>query len=171
LDDHATKDEPQLCLASRMTAPINSRTTKHVGLYVVILAVSTFTLSGCATTTGADTTLLPAVTSRSIPVQSGFNRDERFCGALGTIQYLVTKDYFKLRLHLAAAKADRQYEIVWRNNNVRGYTIGAFSTDAAGAVRQRSLKLFRAGEVRAIGLRIDYLVKYKTEGMQNFRPC
>jgi hypothetical protein len=137
----------------------------------MILAASTIALSGCAGTPGTDANLLPAVTSASLPVQTGFNRNEQFCGALGTIQYLVAKNKFKLRLHLAALKADRQYEIVWRNNNVRGYTIGAFSTDASGGVRHVSLKIFRAGEVRAIGLRIDYLVKYEAEGVRSFKPC
>jgi hypothetical protein len=154
-----------------MTVPIVSRRTKHFGLFVIILAVSTISLSGCARTTRTETILLPAVTSAAIPVQSGFNSNEQFCGALGTIQYLVTKGQFKLRLHFAAAKANRQYEIVWRNNKERGYTVGAFSTNASGAVRQVSLRLFRAGEVRAIGLRIYYLVKYKAEGVRNFKPC
>jgi len=154
-----------------MTVPVVSRRTRHLGLCVMIAAVSTIALSGCARTTGADTTLLTAVTSASLPVQSGFDHNEQFCGALGTIQYLVTKNKFKLRLHLAAAKATRQYEIVWRNNDVRGYTVGAFSTDASGDVRQASLKIFRPGEVRGVGLRIYYLVNYQAVGVRNFKPC
>lgn len=54
---------------------------------------------------------------------------------------------------------------------MRGYTVGAFSTNAAGAIQQGSVRLFCSGEVRVVGLGIDYLVKYKPEAVQDFRPC
>ena len=147
------------------------RGPRHVGLCVSVLIVSTLALGGCTKAMTTHAVLLPAVSSATLPVQSGFDHDERFCGAVGTIYYLVANDDFTFRLHLAAVKAHRLYEIIWRNNNVRGYTVGAFSTTAAGAIRHGSVKLFRSGEVRAEGLKIDYLVDFKPEGVQNFRPC
>jgi len=111
------------------------------------------------------------VTSPSIRVQSGYDKNEKFCGESGEILYEVNKNHVKLSLDLANLKSERQYQIDWRNNDVRGFAIGAFSTNNSGAIRDGSLKMFRAGEVRGIGILIYYLVGYDPAGLRRFNPC
>jgi len=150
---------------------LDNRRVKHFGPRLIVLAVLTGALSVSATTTGAGVVLLPAVTSAPIPVQSGYDAGEQFCGSVGVIQYVALKSRVELRLLLAAVKPNRQYSVDWQNNKVRGYTIGAFSTNGSGAVRRRSLRLFRPGEVRGIGVVIYYLVGNAPQGLERFKPC
>ena len=135
------------------------------------LVVSTVSLSGCARVTNTGTGLLTAVSSEPIPVQSGYNGNEKFCGTLGKIQYVAIKQQVHFNFNLSAAKANRQYLIDWQNNNVRGYAVGVFSTDHSGAIRKGSLRMYRPGEVRGIGLMIYYLNRFTPVGMQHFKPC
>lgn len=150
---------------------LDSRGKKRVALCFISVAASTVALSGCVGTTRAGTGLLAAITSAAIPVQSGYDGNEQFCGTLGKIQYVAIKQRVHLNLHLTAVKANRQYLIDWQNNDVRGYTVGVFSTDHSGAIRTGSLRLFRAGEVRGYGLRIYYLVGNVPSGVKHFEPC
>jgi hypothetical protein len=138
---------------------------------LIILAALTVALSISATTTGAGVVLLPAITSAPIPVQSGYDASEQFCGTIGVIQYVALKERVELRLLLAAVKPNRQYSVDWRNNKVRGYTIGAFSTNGSGAARRGSLRLFRPGEVRGIGVMIYYQVGNAPSGVERFKSC
>jgi hypothetical protein len=144
---------------------------KRVALYLCTLILSMGTLSACGSPTRATKKLLHVVTSASIRVQSGFDSNERFCGALGDIQYLATGQQVALSLHLAELKADRQYSIAWQNNKVRGYTVGTFSTNDSGVVRAGSLRLFRAGEVRGIGVLIYNLVGSTSQNSIYFKAC
>jgi hypothetical protein len=137
----------------------------------IILAALTFALSFSAVTAGAGVVLLPAVTSAPIATQSGYDASEQFCGTIGIIQYVAIKKRVELRIRLAAVKANRQYSVAWQNNAVRGYTIGVFSTTGSGAVRRGSLRLFRAGEVRGIGVPVYYLVGNAPHGLERFKPC
>ena len=109
--------------------------------------------------------------SAAIPVQSGYDGNEQFCGTLGKIQYVAIKHQVHFNLILAKLKANRQYSIVWQNNRVRGYTVGVFSTDNPGAIRKGSLRMFGPGEVRGIGVMIYYLNVYTPVGIQRFKPC
>ena len=147
------------------------RGKKHLSLCLIFLAVSTVTLSGRVRTTRAGTSSLTTVASEPIPVQSGYDGNEQFCGTLGKVQYVAIKHQVHFNLNLAAMKANRQYRIDWQNNYVRGCTVGVFSTDHSGAIRSGSLRMFRAGEIRGIGLMIYYLDLYTPLGMQHFKPC
>ena len=147
------------------------RGKQHLSFCLIFLAVATVTLSGCVRTTRAGTSSSTAVASEPIPVQSGYDGNEQFCGTLGKVQFVAIKHQVHFNLNLAAMKANRQYRIDWQNNAVRGYTVGVFSTDHSGAIRSGSLRMFRAGEVRGIGLMIYYLDVYTPLGMQHFKPC
>ena len=81
------------------------------------------------------------------------------------------RSHVKLRVHFAALRANRQYSVIWRNNAVRGYTIGVFSTTSSGSVRMGSLRLFRPGEVRGIGVEVYFLVGLVASGMKKLAPC
>ncbi len=111
------------------------------------------------------------VASAPISVESGYDASERFCGTSGEIQYVALQKRVELQLTLTSEKPKRQYSVIWQNNKVRGYTIGVFLTDTSGAVRQGSLRLFRAGEVRGVGITIYYLVGNTPLGAQRFKPC
>jgi hypothetical protein len=150
---------------------VNNGTVKRISLCLLALVASSVTFGAWQAVSGAGASSLSAITSASVPVQSGYDVDEQFCGPLGEIHYVATKHDVKISLDLTAAKARRQYEIIWRNNNVRGYTIGAFSTTNTGVVQRGTLKLFRPGEVRGVGVRIYYLVGFNPAGVQNFKPC
>jgi len=144
---------------------------KRLGLCLIILIASTVTLSGCARVTNTNTELLATVTSAPIPVQSGYDGNEQFCGTLGKIQYVAIKHQVHFNFNLSAENANRQYLIDWQNNTVRGYTVGVFLTDHSGAIRKGSLRMYRAGEVRGIGLMIYYLDRFTPVGTQHFKPC
>jgi hypothetical protein len=144
---------------------------KRLGPRLIILAALTGAFSVSATTNGAGVVLLRAITSAPIPVQSGYDVDEQFCGTFGVIQYEALKKRVELRLLLAPVKPNRQYSVDWQNNKVRGYTIGAFSTNGSGVVRRGSLRLFRPGEVRGIGVVIYSLVGNAPLGLERFKPC
>ena len=135
------------------------------------LVVSIVSLSGCARVTNTDTELLATVTSAPIPVQLGYDGNEQFCGTLGKIQYVAIKHEVHFNLRLAAVEANREYSIDWQNNSVRGYTVGVFLTDHSGAIRKGSLRMYRPGEVRGIGLMIYYLDRFTPVGTQHFKAC
>ena len=147
------------------------RGKKRLSLCLISLAAMTFILSGCDKAINSSTDLLTAVASEPIPVQSGYDGNEEFCGTFGKIQYVAIKHQVHFNLKLAVLKENRQYLIDWQNNYVRGYTVGVFSTDHSGAIRRGSLKMFRAGEVRGIGVMIYYLNRFTPLGMQHFKPC
>jgi hypothetical protein len=110
--------------------------SKFVPRFVVVAALS-LALSVFAATISAGLVTLSAVTSAPIPVQSGYDESELFCGPVGEVQYVAIGRKVELRLILTPIKASRQYLVDWRNNKVRGYTIGVFSTDRLGVVRRR----------------------------------
>ena len=144
---------------------------KRLSLCLIMLIASTVTLGGCEKSTRAGTGLLTVVASEPIPVQSGYDGNEQFCGTLGKIQYVAIKHQVHFNFNLFAVKANRQYLIDWQNNTVRGYTVGVFLTDHSGAIRKGSLRMYRPGEVRGIGLMIYYLNRFTPVGMQHFKPC
>lgn len=150
---------------------LGSLGNKRLRLYLIILIASTVTLSGCARVTNTNTKLLATVTSAPIPVQSGYDGNEQFCGTLGKIQYVAIKHQVHFNFNLSAVKANRQYLIDWQNNTVRGYTVGVFLTDHSGAIRKGSLRMYRPGEVRGIGLMIYYLDRFTPVGTQHLKPC
>jgi hypothetical protein len=115
--------------------------------------------------------LVRAVTSAPTSVQSGYDASERFCGTTGEIQYVALRKQVEIRASLTAEKPNRQYSVIWQNNKVRGYTIGVFSTNASGEIRPGSLRLFRAGEVRGVGVMIYYRVGNTLLGAERFKPC
>ncbi len=135
-------------------------------IYAVLMTVA---LSVTAIGAAAGAASLPVV-SAPISVQSGYDGSEQFCGTIGVVQYVALKSHVKLAVHFTALRANRQYSIVWRNNEVRGYTIGAFSTTSSGSVRKGSLRLFRPG-VRGIGIEVYFLVGLAASGMKRFAPC
>ena len=100
-----------------------------------------------------------------------YDGNEQFCGTLGKIQYVAIKHQVHFNFNLSAENANRQYLIDWQNNTVRGYTVGVFLTDHSGAIRKGSLRMYRAGEVRGIGLMIYYLDRFTPVGTQHFKPC
>jgi hypothetical protein len=134
---------------------------------IAISIIAPFGLGG----TSRATSTPPLVYSQRVPVQSGFDRSENFCGTTGTIRYSASEHQVQLGVRVSTLKPERQYLIDWLNNNVRGYSIGAFLTDRLGSVAKGSLKMYRAGEVRAEGLRIYYLVRNTPTGWQRFEPC
>jgi hypothetical protein len=150
---------------------VDNGKVKRASLCVLAVVASSIALGVWPAVTSADASSLTTITSAPMPVQSGYDASEQFCGPLGEIRYVVEKKDFRLSLQLRAAKAHRQYEIIWRNNNVRGYTIGAFSTNDAGNVRPATLRMFRPGEVRGAGVRIYFMVGNYAKGVQNFKPC
>jgi|GEM_PF-1954005 len=150
---------------------LGSEGKKRHSLSLIMLIASTVTLSSCARATIINTELSGTATSAPIPIQSGYDGNEQFCGTFGKIQYVAIKHQVHLNLSLAAVNADRQYSIVWQNNTVRGYTVGVFLTDHSGAIRKGSLRMYRPGEVRGIGLMIYYLDRFTPVGMQHFKPC
>lgn len=80
------------------------RGKKHLSLCLIFLAVSTVTLSGRVRTTRAGTSSLTTVASEPIPVQSGYDGNEQFCGTLGKVQYVAIKYLVHFNLNLAAMK-------------------------------------------------------------------
>jgi hypothetical protein len=90
---------------------------------------------------------------------------------VGEVQYVAIKRQVELKLILTPIRANRQYLVDWRNNNVRGYTIGVFSTDRVGAIRKGSVRMFRPGEVRGVGVDVYYLVGNTPSGLMRLTPC
>jgi hypothetical protein len=138
---------------------------------LVTVAALSLAFSVLATTVSGGLVALPTFTSAPIPVQSGYDVSELFCGTIGEVQYVASKEHVELRLILTPIKANRQYVVAWRNNNVRGYTIGVFSTNGSGDVRRGSVRMFRPGEVRGIGVDIYYLVGNSPIGLVRLTPC
>ncbi|MHB8379425.1 MAG: hypothetical protein ACYDB2_05845 [Acidimicrobiales bacterium] len=143
----------------------------NFALRLVTVAALTFAFGVLATTVSGGLVALPAFTSAPIPVQSGYDASELFCGAIGEVKYVAAKEHVELRLILTPIRANRQYVVDWRNNKVRGYTIGVFSTNRSGTVRRGSVRMFRPGEVRGIGVDIYYLVGNTPSGLIRLTPC
>ena len=138
---------------------------------VIIVVVLALSLSAFAATVSAGLVAIPGVTSAPIPVQSGYDASELFCGATGEIQYLAKNREVELKLFLTPMKPDRQYSVAWRNNKVRGYTIGVFSTNRSGDVRRGSVRMFRPGEVRGVGIDVYYHEGNTPSGLVRLMPC
>jgi Neocarzinostatin family len=91
----------------------------------------------------------------STPVQSGYGANENFCAQpplKGTVRYLVTSDRASLGVDLRGLPPRSLIGVDWANNTVRGYLVGTLASDARGASRAGSAKLYRTGEVRAYKL-------------------
>ena len=58
----------------------------------------------------------------------------------------------------------------WINNAVRGYTVAAFTTDDRGRAEAGSVRMFRPGEVKAIGLHLTR-TDIDSTVLGQLRPC
>jgi hypothetical protein len=121
-------------------------------------AILVVSLAACSTANGRSSSAhLVAGWSplATVPVQTGYARSEAFCATgplTGRIAYEVSKGNATLVLAVAGLPRDATVGVDWLNDTVRGYTIASFATDREGGTVQGSLRLFRPGEKKAIGL-------------------
>jgi NADPH-dependent ferric siderophore reductase len=91
--------------------------------------------------------------------------------SLSAFAATVSAGLVAIKLFLTPMKPDRQYSVAWRNNKVRGYTIGVFSTNRSGDVRRGSVRMFRPGEVRGVGIDVYYHEGNTPSGLVRLMPC
>ncbi len=94
-----------------------------------------------------------------------------FCRTDGTVKYSVVKHTVTITANLHNLAKSKQYSLIWQNNSVRGYTVGAFETTSTGTVAPDSLRLFRAAETHGIGVMVYYLVGVNPKAILHFKPC
>lgn len=121
----------------------------------------------CVTSPASASTGASATTS----VQNGYAGHEMFCGTAGTVTYSVAKRTVTVTADIHNLVKSKQYSLIWRNNSVRGYTIGAFETTSGGTVTPNSLRLFRSAETHGIGVIVYYLVGVNPKAILHFKPC
>jgi hypothetical protein len=109
--------------------------------------------------------------SATTPLQNGYAKNETFCNRHGTVTYRVMKKVVVITVDLHSLTPKKHYSLDWQNNNVRGYTIGAFKTTSTGAVATGSLRLFRDAELHGIGVLVYYLSGVNPKAILHFRPC
>ncbi len=109
--------------------------------------------------------------SATTAVQNGYAEHEMFCGPDGTVTYSAAKRSVTITVNLHNLARKQKYSLIWRNNSVRGYTIGAFETTSAGTVAPDSLRLFRSAETHGIGVTIYYLVGVNPKATLHFVAC
>jgi hypothetical protein len=104
--------------------------------------------------------------------QSGYRHDETFCAVRsgnGRIGYVVMRHHVTLRLAASDLPHHADLSVGWHNaHSARGYVIASFETDNDGATEQRTLRMFRAGEVRGSEL---YLLDRTSHVVAQLRPC
>ena len=109
----------------------------------------------------------------TVPVESGYGMSEPFCAIpslSGRITYEVIDGEATLLLNVRGLPHDETIGVDWLNNNVRGYLVATFATDGRGGAIQESLRIFRPGEVKGLGLVLTTgEVNQKTVG--RLRPC
>lgn len=108
-----------------------------------------------------------------VDVQGGYASDEKFCATApltGTIRYMVSQGVATFALGVGGLPRRSVIAVEWINDAVRGYTVAAFNTDASGRAETDSLRMFRPGEVKAIGLRLTTADTAST-AVGQLRPC
>ena len=108
-----------------------------------------------------------------VDVQSGYASDEEFCATApltGTIRYTVNQGVATFAFDVGGLPHRSVIAVEWINDAVRGYTVAAFNTDAGGRAQTDSLRMFRPGEVKAIGLRLTTADTAST-ALGQLRPC
>jgi len=86
-----------------------------------------------------------------VSVQTEFGGNETFCAGgplTGTMRYEVSHGEARLQLDVGGLPASSTVVVNWLNDSVRGYVVGAFSTDSAGSSSTSSARLYRPGETR-----------------------
>lgn len=119
---------------------------------VIVLALAACSTTGTSTSSST-APIRPA--NRSVAVGGGYGGRENFCADAplkGQILYDGTGGYAALSLSVAGLPPNRLVGLNWQNNDVRGYLIASFQTGPTGRSRQSTLRVFRPGEVRGIGL-------------------
>jgi hypothetical protein len=112
----------------------------------------------------------PEVSSPSIPVQSAYAHNEKFCGPLGTVRYTVSGGRVAIQLDIYPLRPKTQFAIDWINNQVRGYAVGTFTTNRAGDPIDSTVQLYRGGEVSGVEMNIDLVGSTPTTG-HHLYPC
>jgi hypothetical protein len=120
------------------------------------LVVSLVACSGGSTTAKrtSPTFRIPAP-NQKVAIETGYSETESFCAQTpltGGVMYKVKSSEASLDLYLSGLPKEALVGLDWRNNDVRGYLIAAFFTDSHGHAIQSSLRFFRPGEVKGVGL-------------------
>ena len=108
-----------------------------------------------------------------VSVEGGFAANENFCAEAplsGTIRYEVKDGAVTFDVRVGNLPHTSLIAIDWINDPVRGYTVAAFSTDATGRSIRDSLRMFRPGEVRGIGLHLA-AADLDATVLGQLRPC
>jgi hypothetical protein len=93
--------------------------------------------------------------NQAVTLYVGYPHTESFCAEqplVGRIVYKVFGSDVTVLLGVNGLPHQRLANLAWRNNDLRGYVLGSFSNDARGRAIQSSLRFFRPGEVRGVGL-------------------
>ena len=151
-------------------------TVPRKGLVLLAAGIAALALTACTTGTGSTTIPRPTGSkasgsepglsarasyrpgvvdvSRSAHVYRG---TETFClrsPLSGTARYSVRGSRASFVLDIHGFQPKTGIGLDWINNPVRGYLVGAFTTDAAGSY-VGAAQMFRPGEVRAIAIKFE----------------
>ena len=141
------------------------------GFLAALVVVLGSLLLGYALFSASTKKLAPEVSSPSIAVQSAFAHNEKFCGPIGKVRYTVSGGRVAIHLDIYPQRPKTQFSIDWINNNLRGYTVGTFTTNRAGDPIDSTVQLYRGGEVRGIEMDIYYLVGFAPTAIHRLYPC
>jgi hypothetical protein len=101
-----------------------------------------------------------------------FDHRESFCArppAGGHIRYVAAGHHVTLTLAVSGLPHHTDLGVGWHNtHSARGYTIASFRTDDRGRGKQRTLRMFRAGEVKGSML---YLATGSGAVVAKLKPC
>ena len=148
------------------------RSSMRLGLAMIVGTIVLGSCGGVASHVSSPSTTTKAADLSSMPVQSGYDRNEDFCaqGSFGgTIRYRVSSGRATIRVALRRLPKAALVGIEWSNNTVRGYLIGTVRTDRRGNSIPGSERLLRIGESR--GYRIVLTQPDDNQAIGNLWPC
>jgi hypothetical protein len=124
---------------------------------VALASIMVVLICACSShTTNRPVSLLGVPSSnQTIALYGGYPDTESFCAEkplVGRIVYKVLGSDVTLLLGVNGLPHKQLVNLAWRNNDVRGYVVASFVSDTHGQAIQSSLRFFRPGEVRGVGL-------------------
>jgi hypothetical protein len=148
---------------------------RRARLRVGLSLVFTLTAPACAESGGGRAA--PPTTGSAAPyvvsIQGGYASDEQFCALAplsGSVRYSTRQGSATFELDVGGLPPQSLIAIDWINNAVRGYTVAAFDTDGNGQSETSSLRMFRPGEAKAIGLHLT-TTNIASPVLGQLRPC
>lgn len=156
---------------------VHDMTVARRGLVLLAAGIAALVLTACTSGTGSAAIPGPADRSESSGSEPGlsarapyrpgvvyvsrsahvFRGAETFClrsPLSGTARYSVQAGRASFVLDIRGFRPKTGIGLDWINSPVRGYMVGAFTTDAAGGYTGTA-RMFRAGEVRAIAIKFE----------------